>query len=71
MQLLHTLTHTQSAESRAPQRHSTAQNSRAEQTGSERTPVQPHSKAEESSLQRVITGATATSAQVMQELAAA
>lgn len=61
----------QSAENRAPQRHSTAQNSRAEQTGSARTTVQPHSKAEESSVQRVTTGAIATSAQVMQELAVA
>lgn len=61
----------QSAERRGPQRHSTDQNSRAEQTGSERTTVQPHSKAKERSAQGVTTGATTTSAQVMRELALA
>lgn len=33
-----------------------------------RTTVQPHHKAEESSVQRITMGATATSAQVVQEL---
>lgn len=53
------------------QRQSISQELKAEQTGLKRIPMQPHSKAEESSVGRVTTGATATSAQAVQELVVA